>query len=295
MENMNKVLVTGASGFIGANVVGRLSTRYHVLGTYNNSPKGGENPDPYHLDITDKAETQRVIREIKPECIVHCAAIGTTSQDQYLTRRVNVEGTRNIVDCCLERGIKLVFLSTDFVFDGNLGRYREDAVPNPIEGYGQTKHEAETAVGKAPRHCIVRTSLVYGWETPSQHPNFVTRLIQEIRSKRNFKAFTDIFRTPSALEDILLAIERIIDLDHSGIAHVAPPDYVNMYDFAQRVADIFELDKSYILLGNSLESERERGKPKKLGLDSKATQGALGIRFRNLLEGLDEMKSSQRK
>lgn len=188
-----RVLITGASSFIGRHLLKRLCSLpgYEVSGTCRTHPPSSRPPAVSHQAAPEpRADSQKVIAGVRwypseltnqeqleelfqlalPDVVVHLAAVTDVAEAEKAPERaseVNVSGTENIVQLCLHYRARLVFLSTDYVFSGDRGYYREDETPSPVVHYGKTKWNAEQAVARElSRWAILRTSLVYGWPAP---------------------------------------------------------------------------------------------------------------------------------
>ena len=274
-----KTVITGGSGFIGS----RLMEKLGAVGTYCKSPV----ENGIFLDITDRKQTKRLS---EADIIIHTAAIShPDSSKKEEMWKVNVEGTRNITEAC-KPDTKLIYLSTDYVFDGRKGRYTEEDTPNPKNFYGKTKLEGEKMVSTLENYAIIRTGFVYGWHEKNQRNNFVTSIIE--KSSRNEKsiAFANQYRTPTYIDDLVEGIARIISLKKRGIYNLAGPDYLDRYSIAMEVCDAFNLNKNLILKKLSTDYPHHREVPEKAGLDTTKSRKELGMKFLSLEEGLERMK-----
>ncbi len=293
-----RVLVIGGSGFIGRYLVRRLSGTpdCEVSATYLSRPPASDGNSWHRLDLPDAKSLDGVLLACRPDVVVHLAAmadVGAAERDPERARAVNVDGTAEIVRLCLNHGARLVFVSTEYVFDGSGGPYREDDIPSPTTQYGRTKRDAEIEVARmGDGGSVVRTSIVYGW--PLQvHRNFVPVLIERLRRGESYHAPTSVMRSPVYVEHLAEGIARLAVENHPGIHHVAGRDWVSMYDFAVAVAAEFGLDRGLVVPENSRSSAipREIGGADLLGLDCAATISRLHLRQPSLAEGLATMRS----
>ncbi len=302
-----RVLVIGASGFIGGYLAGRLSEThgYEVSGTFRSrAPDTGGN-SWHRVELSDAGALQRIFGSSQPDVVVHLAAIadvGAAERDPERATAVNVAATSNIARLCRIQGARLVFVSTEYVFDGLRGYYREDDAPNPTTHYGRTKWEAEQEVARlAPRWSIVRTSIVYGWPEGGKR-NFAPWFIERLRGGHCYQGSTEIFRTPVYVEHLVNGIARLVERDCPGTHHVAGRDWVSMYDFAAAVAEGFNLDRRLVIPagavsdgGRGADSEDgagSSGSPDMLGLDCARTMRLLGLAQPGLEEGIAAMRAS---
>ena len=293
-----RVLIVGASGFIGQYLVRRLNAipDYAIVGTFWSRSPQDDLIAWRRVELTGSAALEQVFQMAQPDVVVHLAAmadVGTAERNPQLATAVNVTATSTIAHLCQLHGARLVFVSTEYVFDGRRGYYREDEPPNPTTHYGLTKYQAEQEVAKlASSWSVLRTSIVYGWPAPGKR-NFVPGLVQRLSSGETYQGPTDVYRTPVYVEHLTAAIARLVEEDFPGIHHVAGSDWVSMYQFASAVAEVFHLDPQLVVLAAS-PSERSQlpGTPDMLGLDCAMTIRRLGLEHPGLTGGLAAMKAN---
>ena len=288
-----RILVIGGSGFIGRYLVLRLmgTPGYDVSATYLSRPPASDGNSWHRLDLPDAGALEGVFLACRPDVVVHLAAmadVGAAERNPGRARAVNVCGTAEIARLCQHHGARLVFVSTEYVFDGQQGPYREDAAPRPNTQYGRTKRDAELAVEKlGDQGCIVRTSIVYGWPL-QRHRNFVPMLIERLRSGQPYRASTSVMRSPVYVEHLVDGMARLVEGNHPGIHHIAGRDWVSMYDFALAIADTFALDREIVIPGDDVEASSSADL---LGLDCSRTMLLLGLEHPGLAEGLAAMRA----
>lgn len=292
---MSRVLVVGGSGFIGQCLVQNLigSPQHQVSGTYNHYQPQLQGCQWYQASVTDNQKLGEVFRSVNPEHVLLLAAMADVVECENNPKQateVNVEGAQNVAALCGQYEARLVFLSTEYVFDGKTGNYKEDAVPGPTSHYGQTKWEAEQTVAQYPGLWnIIRTSLVYGWHPRPDRANLVTRVINNISQGRPAYGFTDQYRSPVNVKDVAEGIIRVIDQEETGIFHVAGPDWIAMNQFVLAVAEQFELDSE--LVQQTPSTDR---RPGRLGLDSTQSVEWLGWGPQDVASGLKDMRTNRR-
>jgi dTDP-4-dehydrorhamnose reductase len=223
------------------------------------------------------------------------ADVGQCEREPERSTEVNARGTENIVRLCNQHRAKLVFLSTEYVFGGDRGHYREDDPPGPTTHYGQTKWEAEQVVAQHEYPwSILRTSLVYGWPPSGDRENLVTRVINALNNGRPAYGHTDMYRSPVYVEDLAEGIMKLMEEDYSGISHIAGPQWVHMGEFVDAVADVFQLDSSLVAQTEAPTEGTSGSRPNLLGLDSTQTINRLGIQPLDMVSGLEKMRTSRR-
>ncbi|HSE60126.1 MAG TPA: SDR family oxidoreductase [Nitrospiraceae bacterium] len=233
------VVVTGAGGLIGSYLVGsafRWVPGWRVVGLTR-----------HELDLMDRSAVRDLWQRLKPEAIVHCAAISkaVACQDHpELARRVNVEATGHLADLASGSGARLLFLSTDHVFDGRQGSYTETDPVSPLTLYGETKVAAERLVLAHERHLVLRTSLNAGL-SPTGDRSFVEELILAWRVRRPLTLFTDEYRCPIPAAVTARAIWELIRTAPSGLYHLAGQERLSRWDLGQLIASLYpELEPS---------------------------------------------------
>ena len=302
-----RVLIIGASGFIGRHLMRRLSEtrRHEVFATYRSRAPMDDGNSWRRVELTDAAGLEQVFQSARPDVVVHLAAIAdlrTAERDPETATAVNVTATSSIALLSNLQRAKLIFVSTEYVFGGERGYYREDDTPRPTTHYGRTKWQAEQEVAKlATRWNILRTSIVYGWPAPGLR-NFVPWLIENLRNGHPYYGSTDVYRTPIFVGHLTDGIAELVKGEYPGIHHVAGRDWVSMYDFAIAIANAFHLDHELVVqVGTASEAlsgaDGQDGagvtrNPDMLGLDCARTMSLLGLDHPGLAEGIAAMQAS---
>jgi dTDP-4-dehydrorhamnose reductase len=244
-------------------------------------------------DITDAETIKQLFRKLKPDVVIHTAS--ETNVDRCETERerawkTNVIGTLNIADACSETGAKLVFISTDYVFDGEKSLYSEEDKPNPIDFYGLTKLEGER---QATRRCknvaILRTSVLYGRHPTKQ--DFATWVISKVRQKQEITVVEDHFNTPTLAENLAKMTLEIGSNGFQGVFHSSGCERISRYSFARKIADAFSLDSGLIKPIKMVELTAWIAKrPKDSSLNTSKVQTELKTKPLNISEGLRKLK-----
>lgn len=287
MEKIN-ILGTGLSGMVGGRVVELLKDKF----TFENlSLETG-------FDITDYDSVLKTFKESNARIVLHMAAktdVDSCEDDKILGEegqawKANVIGTENIIGASQITGKRVIYISTDFVFDGTKDQYEEEDQPNPINWYAVTKYEGEKILKEANiGYTIVRIAYPY-IHTDTLKKDFIRRMIERFTNKEKVFGLTDHIFTPTYIDDIAAALELLLSKNIDGIFHVVGSQFLTPYDASLAIADKFHFDKNLIVKTTRQKYFRGRAyRPFKLALkNDKITK--LGIKIRSFEEGLNEFK-----
>ncbi len=296
-----KILITGANGFLGYYLVEQLLAKnFSVIATGK-----GECRLPFthninfqwlSMDFTDPFSIHDVFvrkdsfgENIKPDVVVHAGAMSKPDEcelDQMKAYLVNVEGTVQLLINSEEVKSFFVFLSTDFVFDGERGMYTEEDSPRPVNYYGRTKLEAEEAVKEYENGwAIVRTVLVYG-KNHSGHNNILQTVKEKLEKGEEYNVVDDQLRTPTYIEDLAKGIVCIIERKATGVFHLSGKDILTPYQMAIRTAAYLKLDSSTIKKVTAASFSQPAKRPLKTGFIIDKAKKELGYEPLSFEEGL---------
>ena len=243
-----KVLIIGASGLVGSHCFNYFKEKeFDVIGTHRNF----ETNDTYFFDPSfDNCFDFLDEIKFKPDVIIHCAALTNVDyceDHEDESEKLTVNSTEKIADFCDKRNIKLVFLSTDYVFDGSKGPYVEDDATNPINIYGNHKLKAESIVLKIKDYLIVRVTNVYGEEDRSK--NFIAFLLSVIDSKteKSLSIAQDQFATPVYARDIARMIFLLLLDKKEGVYHLSSTDYYSRFQLANKIKSNYKASDNLII------------------------------------------------
>jgi len=266
-----RLFITGGSGLLGSKIAEiALEKGYEVFSGYKTHlPEFGI---PVKIDLLDK-DFISAIKEAKPEVVIHSAALTDVDKceiEKEIAYRINVEATKIIADFCRKKGSHLIYVSTDYVFDGQKGNYKENDEARPINYYGYTKFLAE---GFCKDFCIARTCVIYGSKPASGKVNFALWLIKNLEEGKEVKVVTDQFITPTLNTNLAKMLLEIAERKLSGIFHLAGATRVSRYDFAVEIAKVFDLDENLIRKAKMEEMKWVAKRPRDSSLDvSKAKE-----------------------
>ncbi|MEM1054900.1 MAG: SDR family oxidoreductase [Bacteroidota bacterium] len=295
-----RVLVTGADGLLGQALTLRLSAWPGLdllLTGRGDGPRLGEFSGGWvPLDVTDARAVERVMLDFAPTAVVHLAAMSKVEpceRNREACWAVNVHATERLARACHRHGARLVFVSTDFVFDGTAGPYAETDRPAPINAYGRSKLAAENAIrgSSLSAWTILRTTLGFGDVEgyPEGRFNLATFLSRELSAGREVQVTTDQLRTPTYAPDLADAIARVLDQHRDGLYHVAGEDVMTTMEFAERLADRFGFDRSLLVPVTTDELHPGAPRPLRAGLLTLRAQSELGFRATPLNGALDAL------
>jgi dTDP-4-dehydrorhamnose reductase len=245
LVQLKRILVTGASGLLGSKLVDMLSKEYEVVPTHNMQAL---HPNSMRMNMVERDEVFRVLCAVCPDMVVHTAA--ETNVDKCETERewawrLNAAGTRNIAEACAKIGAKLIYVSTDYVFDGEKGLYSEEDEANPVNYYGLTKLRGEQFAREfCEGFVIARTSVLYGWHRKKL--NFATWVVDSLRIGKRISVVEDHYNSPTLADNLAEMILSVVKIDATGIYHMAGGERVSRYMFALKIAEAFDLDRTLI-------------------------------------------------
>lgn len=278
---MKKLFITGASGFLGWNLCAVAKTDWSLYGTMYSRRLRIPGAQLARLDLTDYRDVKQAMRDVRPDAVIHTAAISDANycqEHRAESRRINVDVSVNLAGLCADLGIPYLFTSSDLVFNGEKAPYNEDAPVCPISLYGEQKVTAESEILRCnPQARICRMALMFGDPGPVAK-SFLQPLIQALESGQPARSFTDEFRTPlsgaSAAAGILLALAG-----SPGILHLGGCDRISRYDFARLVVDVGRFKNANLLACSQADVAMAAPRPQDVALD---TQKASKLGFQPL-------------
>ena len=285
---MKKLLITGVSGLLGNNLAYYFKDRYEILGLYNSHPVTVGGIYTEKCDISDESSIKKIISEFDPSIIIHCASltdIDRCEMNKELTREINVLSTKVIVDSIFEKDIKLVYISTDAVYDGVKGNFSEEDKIYPLNYYGRTKYEGELEIAKKTSSLIFRTN-IFGWNIQDKK-SLGEWILDELQANRNINGFKDAYFSSVYTLEFARIIDMAIQKKLTGVYNCGSPDPCSKYEFALKIADCFGLDKTLIkpILIERFDFKAKRGKD--LSMNVMKLQKALDYRLPAIEQSID--------
>ena len=259
-----RILVTGANGMLGRALLPVLQTCHEVSGI-----------DLQDCDIGDADATEAVLRDRKPHLMIHLAAytnVDGCEANPQMAEQTNAMGTRNIARVCTELDAAMLYVSTDYVFDGTkTGAYLEDDAPNPVSVYGRSKLEGEQHVRELlKRYFIVRTSWLYG----PNGKNFVTTILKVAHQQKVLRVVDDQRGSPTYTRHLSAKIAELVETDAYGVYHTTGSGTCSWFEFAKAIVDLWPVEGVEVLPITTSESGRAARRPANSVLENRALQQA---------------------
>ncbi len=286
-----KIFGIGISGLVGSRIQSLLEDKYSFD---NLSLDTGVNiTDPSTLDVIRHDTEHPLVFHLAAKADVDGCEMDKEKGEEGAAYQINVKGTENVVNACRGMNKKIIYISTDFVFDGENtpeGGYTEEDTPNPINWYSETKYKGEEIVrNSGVPFLIVRIAYPYLKEEFPLKKDFVHAMLGRLQNNQPITGVTDHLMTPLFLDDMAYALDALIAKNQTGIFHVVGSEFISPYDAAIKIAETFDLDKT--LISKTTREEYFKGKaprPFNLSLNSDKIQG-LGVHMRSFSEGLREL------
>ena len=289
-----KIFVTGSTGLLGHRVVElALKFGHQVFASYIGQPPSSG--DPVELDLLDLRFIKPAITKLSPDAIIHTAAYTDvdgceTSRDA--AKKLNADATKQIALAADEIDAHLTYISTDYVFDGEKGRYKEADEPRPISYYGYTKLEGERHVQASSKEwCIARTSAIYGWG--GEKKNFATWLLDNLSTGKQVKVVTDQYVSPTLNTNLAEMVLEISERRLTGVLHTAGASRVSRYDFAVEFAKVFDQNPNLIKRAKMEEMAWPAKRPKDSSLDVSKCAKLLKAKPLEISKALRVMKAQR--
>ena len=290
-----KFLVTGSAGLVGQQVVKYLSKSNQVFSCYNESkPEYG---DSVKMDLKNYEMISSVLTEIKPDVVIHLGAmtgVDLCEKEKTSASEINTKATEIIAKECSKLNSFLVYVSTDYVFDGNFGMYKEDDVANPLGFYGKSKLEGEKAVQNfSTNWCIARTSTPFGLHPTKK--SFPMWVIENIQKQKQIDVLIDQFTSPTYIPNLSRMLIEISERRITGIIHAAGASKISRYQMASMVSDKLNLDGTLLKQISMNKMKWVAQRPKDSSLDVSRASSILNEKPQKIDQSLnlfiDEIKS----
>ena len=243
-----RILVTGASGLLGLNVALEAASEHTVFGVVNVHPLRGEAFTVLRGDLLAPGEIERVFETARPDWVIHCAALAnleTCERHPALAQKLNAELPGMIASAARETGARLAHISTDAVFDGRKGNYKETDEPNPLCVYARAKLAGERAVADAYPQAIIARVNLFGWSLDGKR-SLAEFFFNNLQAGESMMGFTDVFFSPLLANDLGKILLSMLAEDLHGLYHVGSKESMSKYEFGVGIAEKFGFDPALI-------------------------------------------------
>lgn len=283
-----RVLLIGASGQLGRALSVAFSSNHHVIEAVRRNPTAGQ----VTIDLNDRPATLAALLDAKPDAVLIAGAfchVDLCETEQETCRRVNVRGPQTVAEYAQDHGGRVVFYSTDQVFDGARDSYGETDRIAPLNVYAQSKAEGEAVLRKVlpDRHLVLRTAWLYGPD--AAHRNFVLRLIKRVAVGEDVPIPADQWGTPTYTDDLARATLFLVERGLSGTFHATGPERINRLSLARKVCSRFGLDARRLIPKPTRDLGQAAPRPLRVFLDCRKIQAAGTEPFRGLDAGLEAL------
>lgn len=293
---MHRILVTGSNGLLGQKLVHLLRNRPDVellaTSTGANRISFLDGYSYRSLDITDKDNVMRVFEDFKPTAVINTAAITLVDlceTEQALCQQVNVRAVAYLLEAAIKHDSYLIQVSTDFVFNGEEGPYRETDTPDPLSVYSQNKYDAECLLTASSydKWAIARTIILYGVGENMTRSNVVLWARKALRDAQEMNVVHDQFRSPTLAEDLAEGCWQMVDRGVNGIYHLSGPETMSIIEMVRRIAAHYGFDDSKVNAVDTSSLGQPAARPPSTGFIIDKARKDLGYSPRTLEEGLE--------
>lgn len=289
-----KILITGSNGLLGQKLIHLITAdKSCELIATSKGPNRTKLTDGYiyeSLDITEGAELHDLIFGHEPDVVINTAAmtnVDACEDNKELCDALNVGAVASLIEVCEQVDAHLIHVSTDFIFDGLEGPYREDDEPNPLNYYGESKLKAEELVKKA--KCpwsILRTVLVYGVADDMSRSNIVLWAKGALEKGDPLRIVNDQYRTPTLAEDLAMGCFLTAKKGARGVFHISGDDFMSIYELVERVAKFYGHPTEQVEPVTSTGLNQRAGRPPKTGFFIDKARSVLGYQPHSFEQGL---------
>jgi dTDP-4-dehydrorhamnose reductase len=268
-----RILITGSNGLLGQKIVMQLlRKRLDFLATSLGPNRNPDCPSDRYvsMDITNKEDIEKCVDVFQPTCIINTAAMTNVDECEdkvELCHQINVQAVQNLLEISAQNNIQLIHLSTDFVFDGLNGPYKETDEKNPLSVYAKSKVDSEELLEKSnyKNWAILRTIIVFGQGNNLSRSNIVLWAREALKKGDELKIVNDQFRAPTWADDLAWACIQTAQLKATGTYHISGPETFSIFEMVLRIADFYDLDKTKLIAVSSSTLNQKAKRPLRTG------------------------------
>jgi dTDP-4-dehydrorhamnose reductase len=290
-----RILVFGANGMLGQRIISfyQKNDNIELLASCEEEECLNKGVVYVKADLTKRDDVKKIIFEFYPDIIINAAAftnVDACETQRELSWKVNVKGVEYIAETARTVDAHVIHISSDYIFNGLNGPYTENDVPNPISFYGRTKLAGENVLKMSGiLHTILRTNVLYG-VAPGGRTDFVRWVVNELRNHRKIRIVTDQFNNPTYVDDLVQAINKVIEFKKFGVYNIGGREFLSRYDFTDKIIDFFDLDKSLVTAIVTEDLKQDAKRPLKSGLIIFKAETELGYQPISINDSLMLMK-----
>ena len=293
---MKRILITGANGLLGQAITSlfKRESDFDLLqSSVEDTPFLDIGLDYVKMDITNKEEVKKTVNKYSPDVILNCAAftdVDRSETEREQCWRLNVDAIKNLIITARPKNLKIVHYSTDYIFDGKNGPYKEDSIPHPISFYGRSKLASENAlIISGVDSIIIRTMVLFGVGVKVKS-NFALWMVNNLRNNTPINIVDDMIGNSTMVDDLAFGTLKAIEKDARGIYNITGADIISRYDFAMILCDVFNFNKKLIRKIKTKDLNQPAPRPLNSGLITFKAETELGFKPMDTLEGLRLLK-----
>jgi len=288
---MKRLLVTGSSGFVGGHVLFQAWGEWKTFATYRTHPFSFPEVTTLSLDLEKEDEIYHLVEKVRPDVIIHCAAWADLEMCEKMPDRaflINAKAAGILADMCSKLDCRLIYTSTDMVFDGEKGNYDESDKTNPINIYGETKLAGEEEIKRScSNYVIARAALIYGPPLTGSN-SFSERILKSVKRGEVVPLFNDQFRSPILVQNLAQALLELAGGEFEGVLHLGGADRVDRYTFGLRLAELKGFSKTLLKPVSMFETPTVAPRPCDTSLNISRARRLLKTRLLGYEEGLKQ-------
>ncbi len=295
---MTKILITGGSGLLGTSLIALKPKEAEILALHG-SEIAQASPDAAwkQVDLTDARALSALISEFNPDVIIHAGSIGSVDfaeKNREISHAVNVGATRTVNEAAKDCGAKVIFISSNAVFDGNNPPYEEGDPTCPVNYYGELKVDGEQlTLASDPANAVIRPILMYGWPNEGRRGNLVTFWLSKLEAGEEILAVNDVWSKPLWVDDAAKTCWAVIAGDHAGIFNICGGERVTLHDLAVGVAKAFGHDRALVQAVPSSHFGDIANRPKDTSFSNARVMRDLSIDPLGIADGLAAMRDAR--